>query len=30
LGSVRQLPVLMADRVWLNVAVQAEVRVIRE
>lgn len=30
LGIVKQLPVLTADRVWLNVPVQTEVRVIRE
>jgi PIN domain nuclease of toxin-antitoxin system len=30
LAIVRQLPVLTADRAWLNVAVQAAVRVIRE
>ena len=29
LGIVKQLPVLTADRVWLNVSVQTEVRVIR-
>lgn len=29
LGIVKQLPVLTADRVWLNVPVQTEVRVIR-
>jgi PIN domain nuclease of toxin-antitoxin system len=29
LGIVKQLPVLTADRIWLNVPVQAEVRVIR-
>lgn len=29
LDSVKQLPVLTADRVWLDVTVQTEVRVIR-
>lgn len=29
LGIVKQLPVLTADRVWLNVPVKTEVRVIR-
>lgn len=29
LGIVKQLPVLTADRTWLNVPVQTEVRVIR-
>ncbi|HCI15021.1 MAG TPA: twitching motility protein PilT [Gallionellaceae bacterium] len=29
LGIVKQLPVLTADRVWLNVPAQTEVRVIR-
>jgi PIN domain nuclease of toxin-antitoxin system len=29
LGIVKQLPVLTADRIWLNVPVQTEVRVIR-
>ncbi len=29
LGIVKQLPVLTADRVWLDVPVQTEVRVIR-
>lgn len=29
LGIVKQFPVLTADRVWLNVPVQTEVRVIR-
>jgi PIN domain nuclease of toxin-antitoxin system len=28
-GIAKQLPVLTADRVWLNVPVQTEVRVIR-
>lgn len=29
LGILQQLPVLTADRIWLNVPVQTEVRVIR-